>query len=181
MNISLEENEFKDIKKSNGDEFFAAIDNHIKCKIPQYVKNVLVLTGFDNAMVFSKFTSASCQEIEEFMQNVFSDKMLQPNNEIIHFLGIYAKCQKQFKFLPGHKAMLNIIAETCKRICEMSLVTRPKNDDRPSTSTSTSSIPAYATDEDNCLSDDILNRLYNSLRTWICSQKTVRVNEVSQI
>lgn len=170
MTESDELNVLNEIRKSSGDQFFAAIEKYIKIKIPEYVKNVLKITGFDCAIVFSKFTAASFQDIEIFMQDVFNAAMLQNKEEMNQFLGIYEKCQKLFKFLPGHKAMLGIIAETCERICKAKTRTRANNPSGPS-----------QTDETVDLSDELIDKLFENVKQWICGQKTVTAREVRKL
>lgn len=62
--MSSEKNEMLVLKNTSGKEFFVLLEEYIKTKIPITLKNVLLLNGFDNVLVLSKFNDACLCEIE---------------------------------------------------------------------------------------------------------------------
>lgn len=73
------------------------------------------LSGFDSALVFTKFDDSSFTQIEDFMRHEFDVETVPHCETVDNYLGIYQNFQENFKLLCGHKLFLNLIKETCER------------------------------------------------------------------
>lgn len=98
----------------NGDDFFNTLEIILKTSISPFLKNIMKMSGFDNALAFTKLEDSFLTEIEEFMRNEFSVEMVTSDDTIENYLGIYQKNQEKFKLMCGHKTLLNAIKQTCQ-------------------------------------------------------------------
>lgn len=103
-----------EITKASGDEFFVCLEKQLKTSLPEYVKKILKMNGFYNAFMISKLVDAKISEIEEFMRNEFASFMIPTSEKIGDYLGVYATNQSKFKFLCGHKILLEVMRDACK-------------------------------------------------------------------
>lgn len=81
---------------------FKKIEKKIKDKIPKYLKEILVLTGFDTITVLKSIDADAIQQIENYVE---SNKSVFEN--ILNEELVYKSTQdKVFRFMPGHRILL---------------------------------------------------------------------------
>lgn len=52
------------------------------------------------------------------MKNDFNEHMIEGDEKIDDYLGVYKNSQNDFKLLSGHKLLVEIIREKCTSLCE---------------------------------------------------------------
>lgn len=105
---------YKQLLTSNGNDFFNTIEIILRTSISTLLKNIMKMSGFDNALIFAKIDDTSFTEIEEFMRHEFDVETVPNNGNIGDYLGIYTNRQEKFKLVCGHKMLLTIIKQTCQ-------------------------------------------------------------------
>lgn len=99
------------------DKFWSLIENELYCKVPQYLKVLLKLQGFDSVIAIKKLDDADIQYSDSFVRKQGYDSMCQclefkdyyhhylHNRENRHVF------ENEFEVLRGHKKLLKAIAE----------------------------------------------------------------------
>lgn len=105
------------LKDSTGDDFFKRLEKHIECVIPVNVKKILALNSYDNVKALSEFDTKSIEEIESFMRCDFKEEMIDDNETINDYFGIFSKSQQNFKILSGQCKLINNLADVCRKLC----------------------------------------------------------------
>ena len=135
--------------------------------IPQNLKNLLAIQGFNSVASIRTINEESIADIELFAQTILPS-LAEKNSgiKLTEFLDIYAEMPSQFKFSPGHK---NIIAEIKRKLsfekapCKLQTSKRKLGLPRSSKKIRTSS----DNEPDACL-DAIRNeRLKTTINNWI--------------
>lgn len=111
---NTENNIEPEITEASGAQFFECLEKQLKTSLPDYIKNILQMNGFYNAFMMSKLVDSRISEIEEFMRTEFANFMISATEKIADYLGIYKDHQSKFKFLCGHKILLEIMRDACK-------------------------------------------------------------------
>lgn len=155
-----------DISEVSGDSFFQFLESQLKTSIPSYVKNILKMNGFYNAFMLSKLVESKISQIEVFMRNDFEEFMIPETESMDDYLGVYKKSQNKFKFLCGHKTLLEIMADACRvhyPLTSTTAVTKP----------TTENIAEHSEDE-------TFQKLFNGFTNWLKGQgKYEQVNIIS--
>ena len=73
----------------------------MKCKLPEYLVNCLVVAGYDTISVISKIDDDSLQEIESFIAETFPDDMKY----------MHSSSTRNCRFPPGHVKKLKMFVE----------------------------------------------------------------------
>lgn len=152
-----EDNSEPELLKASGDQFFRCLEKQLKTSLPQYVINILKMNGFDNAFMMSKLVESKISDIEGFMRNEFASFMLPVDENVNDYLGVYKQCQNKFKFLCGHKTLLEIMRDTCK-------VHYP-----PITQTKAANDSAIEDINENS-KNEIFQKLFDGVTNWLNSQ-----------
>lgn len=156
---NFEENQESQILVATGDVFFRCIESQLKTAIPTYVKKILKMNGFCTAFMISKLVDSKISEIETFMREDFEDFMIEDNESVDDYLGVYKNCPKKFKFLCGHKTILEIMRDACKKYY-------PANNQ--SNSKTASNSMNQNIDENS--KTEIFQKLYDGVTNWLNSQ-----------
>lgn len=107
-----------ELKKCEGNKFFDILENCVEFKIPTQLKMILNLNLLNNATSLSRGILISINEIEEFMKQKFNKKMLKSNESMAEYLGCWKQNQQKFQLMSGHKRMLTVISEYCRKLYE---------------------------------------------------------------
>lgn len=155
---NIEENSESEMVVTSGDEFFLCLETHLNASIPEYVKNILKINGFCTAFMMSKLTEAKIKEIEAFMRDDFADFMIQTPDTMDKYLGVYKNCQKKFKFLSGHKILLEIMRDACQEYY-------------PLNSSSSKAVSKSKFENiDDSSKTEIFQKLYDGVTNWLNNQ-----------
>lgn len=85
------------------DNLWKLIENGIPAKVPNYIKNILHLSGYEDVSVLRKIDLVKIQKLEEFTRN----KIMELNEiELKKYFHFYNKNHTKFEILQGHKDML---------------------------------------------------------------------------
>lgn len=95
-------------QKSENDQFWSAVERHIKCQVPMYIKNLLKSQGFDNALALKKLDEEDVNFLEVFAKSEDYRKVLAISDQsnLDDFYGSYCDRPKEFQILRGHRKML---------------------------------------------------------------------------
>lgn len=80
------------------------------CIVPNYVRNILRLRGFDDAVSVSKITKDDIESLKHFAKNSKSNA----NRLDYYFLAVYEKKPEDFEIAPGHVKLLESIIDFIK-------------------------------------------------------------------
>lgn len=101
--------------------------------VPVQFKKILKLHDCDSVLILSKFTKDTIYQLEQFMKKEFTAHLIERDEEIEEYLGIFTNCQNSFRFSEGHKIMLRIIVKICKsvmHVCDVGTSEEAANDDQ---------------------------------------------------
>lgn len=84
------------------------LENHIK--IPDYIKNLLVYTGFDHEFTLSKMEFEDISEIERIGREIIP--LLE--NRLFKYLGFFQDSPENFCIFPGHKKIIQELMVFCR-------------------------------------------------------------------
>lgn len=83
----------------------------MKLKIPPYLKNALLYTGYDNAASLKNLDEEDFEEMQNFVRNQFAELFSSRQMLLEEYFGIFSHNIKQFVILPGHKKLLKAISK----------------------------------------------------------------------
>lgn len=93
--------------------------------LPHYLKLLLAYTGFDNELSISMMEESDINSIEEFARSDLPT--LLPSIESKRsFYGMYQNFTWKFKIREGHKKLLQIVIDRCKKEKELQMVEATK-------------------------------------------------------
>ncbi len=101
---------------SDDKKFFDILEKCVEFRIPLQIKKILKLHMCNSAVSLSRNILQSIDEIEHFMRNNFSKRMLASNEKMSDYLGIFESNQQNFIFMSGQKRMLSVINEYCRQL-----------------------------------------------------------------
>lgn len=85
------------------------IEKSLHIKMPPYLKELLIINGYDNAITLSKLDNNLILEIESFAKNILPS--LISDDDSIKYYGIFSKDISKFTIVGGHRILLKKIAE----------------------------------------------------------------------
>lgn len=85
--------------------------------MPEYLKSLLIYSGFDNMLSISKMGPEDVENMEHFAKTVLS-RVLDDNQKRKLF-GIYTRNIDLFKISDGHKKIISCLQEEAKKIIEL--------------------------------------------------------------
>lgn len=86
-------------------EFWDGVEQETGSKIPKYLKNVLIMNGYNNTFSLSKIDDDKIASIEAMVREDLSD--LLPLDAVKKFYyGLYENKPEKFKVLSGHVILL---------------------------------------------------------------------------
>lgn len=92
------------------EKFWNLIDEHMGCRVPSYVKNILRLRGFDNAACIKTLTDEDYKEFETFARTKMA-KFIPSGSNLKDYYHVFSEEPNEFEFLPGHIRLLKEIAK----------------------------------------------------------------------
>ncbi|XP_037035919.1 maternal protein tudor-like [Bradysia coprophila] len=95
---------------TSGEAFWNLVEAQVRCTIPTYVKNLLRLRGFDNALSVKALTDEDLKSLETFART----KMwmyIPPGANDKDYYHMFSSDPESFEILPGHVKMLKEIAK----------------------------------------------------------------------
>ena len=111
------DSERKPLKECTGDDFFKSLEEHVDCVIPATVKKLLTVNSYDNAKALSEFDHTSIEEIESFMRHDFNKDMIEDNETIRDYYGVFSKNQQNFKIVSGQSKIIRSLGDACRKLC----------------------------------------------------------------
>ncbi|XP_033219561.1 uncharacterized protein LOC117174499 isoform X2 [Belonocnema kinseyi] len=93
-----------------------------KATIPLYLKNLLMMTEFDNLPSLEGLDTQQVEMMESFAQTEM-ENLIDPENPLTDYYGIYGKYSKNFKILPGHRILLKELRDYCRKLKNVKLLT----------------------------------------------------------
>lgn len=99
------------------DDWWTKTERILRISIPQYLKNLLTLTGYDNVLSLKSFKPEDIDELETFGRTEM-ELFCDSNKPQSDYYGIYSKNKDNFKILPGHKRLLFGLVEYCGKLFE---------------------------------------------------------------
>lgn len=101
-----------DLIKTSAKTWWQSFEAECGVKLPTYLKNLLILNGFDNTISLSELTDEDIVSIEKFAREDLED-LLELGTPLKSYYGIYEKKSKAFKIVPGHRILLKRIVDYC--------------------------------------------------------------------
>ncbi|KAG4077014.1 hypothetical protein HA402_016001 [Bradysia odoriphaga] len=95
---------------TSGEAFWNLVEAQVRCTIPTYVKNLLRLRGYDNALSVKTLTDEDLKSLETFART----KMwmyIPPDANDKDYYHMFSIEPESFEILPGHVKMLKEIAK----------------------------------------------------------------------
>lgn len=162
-------NDSENILKCYGKAFFDKLEERTFMKIPEMIRNILVLNDVNCASVLESMNDSSIVQIEQFMKNDFNSDMLN-GKPIADYLGIFQKRQQSFTFSCGQKIMLEKMIQICKKYVQAEIENQVPNERE-------NSDDSQRDEEAKQSKKKHLELLYKSLYTWISGKKAlIQVN-----
>lgn len=97
--------------EEQNDDFFLKIKEKLNIDVPQYIRNVLYISGYDNALSLSGFSGTDIIKIESFMKSDVQETLI-PSTERPNLFNIFSSDTQNFRILPGHKKLLLLLGNT---------------------------------------------------------------------
>lgn len=121
----------KQLKTSDSDNFFIALEQCVEFQIPQQLRAILTLNLMTNAVSFSRDIMGAISEIENFMRFNLKKSMLKVNQSMDNILGVWINNQKSFTLMSGQRRMLMVISDYCQKLYPIDAMTQKQkhNDD----------------------------------------------------
>lgn len=107
-------------------EWWDKVEIALKCTIPTYIKNLLTMCGYDNIISLRCISENYTQHVEvlENFARIEMEHFRDQNKPAKDYYGLYAKCPKKFKILPGHKYILTALGDYCTQISESKCISK---------------------------------------------------------
>lgn len=86
---------------------------------PDYLKQLLLFTGYDNVVSIGRINEGSINKMESFAREKLT--LLLSPEEKQDFFGIYMAKEQHFEILFGHKELLKLLVEKSKKFCESTI------------------------------------------------------------
>lgn len=93
-----------------GNPIFKRFETDKNIKIPDYIKNLLIYTGFDNELTLGKMEVEDIAEIERIGREIMP---LLEEERLFKYLGYFQDCPEKFCIFPGHKKILQELIAFC--------------------------------------------------------------------
>ncbi|VEN46405.1 unnamed protein product [Callosobruchus maculatus] len=94
-------------------KIFQSAESSLHFKIPQYIKNLLFLAGFESLALIATMTEKNIEELELYAKEEL--KSIVPQQDYVKYYGTtYKNYPEKFKFVIGYKKMLHLLIEFCK-------------------------------------------------------------------
>ena len=94
---------------------FDHLEKQMPSKISPVMRKILLINDVDCIGVIGRIDNVYIQRIESFMKDDLNADMLETGETLKDYLGVYSKCQKQFKFTPGQTIVLRQMVDLCKK------------------------------------------------------------------
>ncbi|KAK4880666.1 hypothetical protein RN001_008812 [Aquatica leii] len=171
--------EIDEASTSRSAHFFDELENEMKVKLPVYLKNILSINGYESNLTLSHISNEDIAQIESFGKKI-APKII-PEEKHEEYLGVFSKHPEHFQIVAGHKKLIFLILEQCKRRLEIhDSSEEPRNRARNQLSLETSK-PEYVTKEipsethlQNSVADENLgeekNCIERALKNWLKSK-----------
>lgn len=157
-------------------DFFVKTEERLKVSVPQFLKNMLKICGFDNELSFRNVTSSDLEELEHFARNDLPELITEDRYEE-YYGPLYKNHPKKFKLLVGHKKLLQRISdEISANTGEMKTKTKSRPEPRRGYSPRCSSQPPR-TDNDVQIPqtlEECSKEVKRLVTNWIMSLKETK-------
>lgn len=108
MKIRVLLSEFHKMTSQDCVKFWDLVENKFGCSVPKYVKNILALQGFDNALSIKTLSEGDFEFLEKYAKNDMS-KRIPLNADLSDYYGTFSEAPQDFVFLLGHRRLLEEI------------------------------------------------------------------------
>lgn len=93
--------------------FWIKIQNELGVYVPHHIKNILKFCNLDNPISFRQISKDIISELEKFAQTSMLS-LIDKNEDLKKYYGIYYKNPEEFKFVIGEKLLLQQLVEYIK-------------------------------------------------------------------
>lgn len=100
------------------ERFWMFIEKSMGCVVPMYVKHILHIRGYDNAVTVGSLTAADLKQIQEFVKNKL-ERTPPENIDKRKFYHQYHEKSDPFEILPGHVKLIEKIISFIKSMPEI--------------------------------------------------------------
>ncbi|XP_071567414.1 uncharacterized protein [Temnothorax nylanderi] len=94
-------------------DVFAEVEMSLNIKIPETLKNLLIVNGFDNEIVISNINDSDIRDIVLFTRNDLH-KIID-KEDLPKYYGLYWKNPSLFDIVAGHKRIISLLSEYYKK------------------------------------------------------------------
>lgn len=101
------EDTWKDTKN-----IFVEMENSLNIVISPMIKNILLINGFNSPLVLGNICDQDVLDMENFMRE--TAPLIIEEREYQSYYGLFHQKRESFKFLPGQKKMILLMAEFFK-------------------------------------------------------------------
>lgn len=109
------ESEIAQEKLTNSDvDIFAEAELSLNIKIPTALKNILIISGFDNKLILSNINNSDIEDMISFARNDLY-KIID-KEELPKYYGLYWKNPSLFEIVPGYKRTIVLLSEYYKKL-----------------------------------------------------------------
>ncbi|CAH0558700.1 unnamed protein product [Brassicogethes aeneus] len=84
--------------------FFESFESKLNIVIPQTVKNILIINGYDNKRLVAELNETKISEIEDFVRNDLRN--IVEKHDFEKYYGLFANKPHLFKFVVGHRQII---------------------------------------------------------------------------
>ncbi|KAF5280410.1 hypothetical protein FQR65_LT03219 [Abscondita terminalis] len=88
---------------------FLQAESSLNIKVPESIKNLLIINGYQDASVIANIDDVIISEIESFARNDLEHIIDQ--NEYDKYYGVFSKNPKMFKFVSGHRQIIKMLSK----------------------------------------------------------------------
>lgn len=92
---------------------FAEVETSLNIKIPECLKNLLMVNGFENEIVISNINDSDIRDIVSFARNNLH-KIID-KEDLPKYYGVYWKNPAIFEILPGYRHTISLLSEYYKK------------------------------------------------------------------
>lgn len=95
-------------------EIFYTAESNLHFQIPEYIKNLLIIAGFESSTLIATINEKTIEDLEVFAREELRTIICE--EDIVKYYGsTFQKHPEKFKFVIGHKKILHLLIEFCKK------------------------------------------------------------------
>lgn len=116
FNVDIGTPNFK-FEMSYLDKFWEIIETKMGCNVPYYIRNILALNGYENAVSICTIEPEDIDYLQEYARKEMHKRIPKDAN-LQDYYGFYAEKPAEFVFLRGHVKLLQGIVAFIKQEIE---------------------------------------------------------------